>query len=790
MDKKKLIEELVEELNKYAYEYYVLGNSSVTDKDYDKKYYELVDLEKETGYKLPYSPTQRVGDVILPEFKKYTHKARLWSLDKAQTLEEIREWHNRNIKFLEEYNRTSDEELPPLKYILTKKFDGLTINLSYDENGVLVTGATRGTGAIGEDVTAQVKTIKSIPLKIDCHDFLEIHGEAIMTTEAFEKYNSEAETPLKNLRNGAAGALRNLNVAETAKRNLSAFFYDVGYKEGAPFKTYMEMLNFIKTKGFPMDDYIRECKTLDEIQKEIDYIRDIRFDLNYLIDGLVIAIDDIRTRELLGYTVKFPKWAIAYKFEAQEATTKLLDVEWNVGRSGRVSPTAILEPVELAGVTVKRATLNNMDDIARKGVRLGAEVFVRRSNDVIPEIMGVVPESLEGTKEIEEPKVCPACGAHLVHEGVHIYCENTLGCKPQMVKTIVHFAGREAMNIAGFSERTAEQLFEKLDIRDISDLYKLEYEKLLDLDKFGPKKAQNLLDAIEKSKDCTLEAFLYSLGIPNVGVKTAKDLVKRFESLENLEKATFEELVSVQDVGDIVARSIIEFFKEERTLKVINELLSLGVNPHYEKKEVLESPFMGKTVVVTGTLENYSRTSIKEKLESLGAKVSGSVSKKTDFVIAGEAAGSKYDKAKSLGITILSEEEFETNKELIENEIDRKRAKHAVYENQRTLMAKEALAKNDLSTFGKLMNESHISLRDDYEVTGIELDTLVELAWNHEATIGARMTGAGFGGCTVALVKKDRVQDFIEKVGQGYKEKIGYEASFYIANIGDGTREI
>lgn len=659
MDKKKLIEELVEELNKYAYEYYVLGNSSVTDKDYDKKYYELVDLEKETGYKLPYSPTQRVGDVILPEFKKYTHKARLWSLDKAQTLEEIREWHNRNVKFLEEYNRTSDEELPPLKYILTKKFDGLTINLSYDENGVLVTGATRGTGAIGEDVTAQVKTIKSIPLKIDCHDFLEIHGEAIMTTEAFEKYNSEAETPLKNLRNGAAGALRNLNVAETAKRNLSAFFYDVGYKEGAPFKTYMEMLNFIKTKGFPMDDYIRECTTLDEIQKEIDYIRDIRFDLNYDIDGLVIAIDDIRTRELLGYTVKFPKWAIAYKFEAQEATTKLLDVEWNVGRSGRVSPTAILDPVELAGVTVKRATLNNMDDISRKGVRLGAEVFVRRSNDVIPEIMGVVPESLEGTKEIEEPKVCPACGAHLVHEGVHIYCENTLGCKPQMVKTIVHFAGREAMNIAGFSEKTAEQLFEKLDIRDISDLYKLEYEKLLDLDKFGPKKAQNLLDAIEKSKDCTLEAFLYSLGIPNVGVKTAKDLVKRFESLENLEKATFEELVSVQDVGDIVARSIIEFFKEERTLKVINELLSLGVNPHYEKKEVLESPFMGKTVVVTGTLENYSRTSIKEKLESLGAKVSGSVSKKTDFVIAGEAAGSKYDKAKSLGVTILSEEEFE-----------------------------------------------------------------------------------------------------------------------------------
>lgn len=659
MDKKKLIEELVEELNKYAYEYYVLGNSSITDKDYDKKYYELVDLEKETGYKLPYSPTQRVGDVILPEFKKYTHKSKLWSLDKAQSLEEIKEWHNRNLKFIKDYNKTSDKKLPELKYILTKKFDGLTINLSYDEKGVLKSGATRGTGTVGEDVTAQVKTIKSIPLKIDCSDLLEIHGEAIMTTEAFEKYNKEADVPLKNLRNGAAGALRNLNVAETAKRNLSAFFYDVGYKEGYEFKTYMEMLSFIKNKGFPIDDYIRECKTLDEIEKEIDYIKDIRFSLNYDIDGLVIAIDDIETRNLLGYTVKFPRWAIAYKFEAQEATTKLLDVEWNVGRSGRVSPTAILNPVELAGVTVKRATLNNMDDIARKGVRLGSEVFVRRSNDVIPEIMGVVPESLKGTEEIIEPTVCPACGAHLVHEGVHIYCENTLGCKPQMVKTIVHFAGREAMNIAGFSEKTAEQLFEKLDIRDISDLYKLEYEKLLTLDKFGPKKAKNLLDAIEKSKECTLEAFLYSLGIPNVGVKTAKDLVRKFESLENLKNATFEELVSVQDVGDIVARSIIEFFKEERILKIINDLLFIGVDPKYDKKEVLDSSFMGKTVVVTGTLENYSRTSIKEKLELLGAKVSGSVSKKTDFVIAGEAAGSKYDKAKSLGITILSEEEFE-----------------------------------------------------------------------------------------------------------------------------------
>lgn len=656
---KDRIEKIIDELNRYAYEYYVLGESTVTDKEYDKKYDELVALEKESGIFLSYSPTQRVGDTILPEFKKYTHRARLWSLGKAQSIQEIKDWHERNLKFINEYNRTADTPLPAPKYMATKKFDGLTVNLSYDENGILITGATRGTGAVGEDITAQVRTIKSIPLKINSKDFLEIHGEAIMTTEAFEKYNSTAETPLKNLRNGAAGALRNLNIAETAKRGLSAFFYDIGYKEGNPFKTYREMLDFIKNMGFPMDDYIKECDNLEQIEKEIEYIEKIRFDLNYDIDGLVLAIDDIRTRELMGYTVKAPKWAIAYKFEAQETTTKLIDVEWNVGRSGRVAPTAILEPVELAGVTVKRATLNNMDDINRKGVKLNAEVFVRRSNDVIPEIMGVVEESLEDAVEIKAPTVCPACGAHLVQDGVHIFCENTLSCKPQMVKTIVHYSSREAMNIEGFSEKTAEQLFEKLEIKSISDLYKLEYEKLLTLEKFGPKKAQNLLDAIEKSKDCTLAAFIYALAIPNVGVKTSRDIVKRFKNIENIKNATFEELVEVQDIGDIVAKCVIDFFKEERVLKTIDELFEIGVKPSYEEQEIKESPFQGKTVVATGSLENYSRSSIKEKLESLGAKVAGSVSKKTDYVLAGADAGSKYDKAVQLGVKILTEQEFE-----------------------------------------------------------------------------------------------------------------------------------
>lgn len=657
MDNKKRIEELVEELNKYAYEYYTLDSPTVTDKEYDLKYDELKKLEKEEEYILPYSPTLRVGDVILEGFNKFQHKGRLWSLDKAQTVGELQDWHNRNVKFVKEM-REKGEDLPDLKYIVTKKFDGLTINLTYDENGILQSAATRGTGEIGEEVTAQVKTIKSIPLKVNTSNVFEIHGEAIMTTEAFDKYNETAKVPLKNLRNGAAGALRNLNVKETASRNLSAFFYDVGYSEGLEFKTYTEMLDFIKVQGFPIDDYIKECNSIADIEKEIEYINNVRFELNYDIDGLVIAIDDIRTRELLGYTVKFPKWAIAFKFEAQEATTKLLDVEWNVGRSGRVGPTAILEPVELAGVTVKRATLNNMDDINRKGVKIGSEVFIRRSNDVIPEIMGVVPESLEEAIEIKVPELCPACGSHLILNGAHYFCENTLSCKPQMVKSIVHYASREAMNIEGFSEKTAEQLFEKLNIKSISDLYKLNKEELLTLDKFGEKKAQKLLDAIEKSKECKLYAFIYSLGIPNVGVKTAKDLEKTFKSLDGLKKSTFEELVAINDVGDTVAQCVIDFFKEEKVLSTIDELLELGVNPIYEEKEILSSPFEGKTVVVTGTLQNFTRSSIKEKLEGLGAKVSGSVSKKTDYVLAGEEAGSKLKKAIDLGVTVISEVEF------------------------------------------------------------------------------------------------------------------------------------
>ncbi|ERI94227.1 DNA ligase [Clostridiales bacterium oral taxon 876 str. F0540] len=652
------IHELAEELNKHAYNYYVLDNPTISDKEYDKKYDELLNLEKEINYVLPYSPTQRVGDIVLSEFQKYTHRAKLWSLDKSQSLEELSDWVNRNKKFVSEYNSTHEDKLPELTFVVTKKFDGLTLNCTYDEEGVLIRAATRGTGTIGENITAQAKTIKSLPLKIDNDYQFEIHGEAIMTKKAFDEYNKKAEVPLKNLRNGAAGALRNLNIKETARRNLSAFFYDIGYTEGEPFENYIDMMNFIKEKGFPVDEYIKVCKTMEELKTEIDYIESIRDELDYDIDGAVIVINDTRTRELLGYTVKFPRWAIAFKFEAQEATTKLLEVEWNVGRSGRVTPTALLDPVELAGATVKRATLNNMDDIARKGVKIGCEVFVRRSNDVIPEIMGVVEETAKDGIDIEVPKYCPACGSELIQEGVHYFCDNTLSCKPQMVKSIVHFGSREAMNIEGFSEKTAEQIFEKLDIKSIADLYRLKKEDLLTLEKFGDKKAQNLLDAIGKSKECDLPSFIFALGIPNVGKKTATDLSKTFKNLETLQKATFEELISIQDVGDIVAESVLEFFKEEKIINSINELLALGVKPYFQETKVMENPFMNKTVVVTGSLEGYSRTEIKDKLESLGAKVSGSVSKKTNYVVVGNEPGSKYEKAVELGVKILTEEEF------------------------------------------------------------------------------------------------------------------------------------
>lgn len=655
---KKEIKSLVERLNVYAREYYTLDAPSITDKEYDALYDRLVDLEKETGYLLPYSPTQRVGDEVLSAMPKHRHLAKLWSLDKAQSLVKLSEWHERNLKFVDAYNMDHEIKLPPVKYIVTRKFDGLTVNLTYNEEGILTKAATRGNGALGEEVTAQVKTIYSVPLKIDSADVLEIHGEAMMTKEALRAYNEKAEVPLKNTRNGAAGALRNLNLEETRRRNLTAFFYDIGYKEGTPFESYREMIAFIKEKGFLTDGYFKEADDFVTLETYIKDIEAERASLNFDIDGVVIAIDDMRTRELLGYTIKFPRWAIAYKFEAEEAVTKLVSVEWNVGRSGRVNPTAVLEPVDLSGVTVKRATLNNMDDIQRKGVYLGAYVLVRRSNDVIPEIMGVVDEEeVEVREEILPPTHCPSCGTLLILDGAHYFCENTLSCKPQLIKSIVHFSGRDAMNIEGLSEKTVEQLFEKLELKELSRLYTLTKEELMTLDKVKDRKAENLLSAIENSRKRPLHAFLYALGIPNVGISTARDLETKFKTLDQVMAASKEELLQVPEVGEIVADSILNFFHSEEIREEIRKLLTY-ITLEFEEVVIKESPFTGKTVVLTGTLTQLKRKEAEEKLLNLGAKVSSSVSKNTDFVIYGEEAGSKLTKAQSLGVETLSEEEF------------------------------------------------------------------------------------------------------------------------------------
>ena len=659
MEHIKRIDELIEIINDLNYHYYTLDEPKVSDKEYDLLYDELVSLEKETGAVLSYSPTQRVGGEILEGFEKHTHMGRLWSLDKSQNEGELINWNNRVTRAINEYNLSHEEKLPKLKYILEYKFDGLTINLTY-KDGLLVQGATRGNGTIGEAILPQLKTIKSLPLKIDFKGIMEVQGEGLMPLSALEKYNKTASEPLKNARNAAAGALRNLDPKVTAERNLAGYFYNIGYIEGKDFDNHREILEFLRINKFPVFPYVKEFDNIEDIIKEIEIIKDERHKLDILTDGLVIKIDDIRTREMLGYTNKFPRWAIAYKFEAEETTTTLLDVVWNVGRTAKVTPTAILEPVDIGGVTVKRATLNNYDDIERKGVRLNSRVLIRRSNDVIPEILGTI-ETDEETFEIKKPTHCPACEAELIKNGVHIFCPNSLSCKPQLVSRLVHFASRDAMNIEGFSEKTAEKFLEELDISDLPHIYEVKYEDLMKLEGFKDKKTNNLLNAIEKSKNIPLASFIYALGISNVGIKTATDLANHFKSLDNIRTATFEELITVGDIGDIIANSILEFFHDERISASVDKLLSEGVTPYFEEMKIEESIFTGKTVVITGTIEGLSRNEIKDMVEKMGGKVSSSVSKKTDYVIVGENPGSKYDKAVELGIEIVNKEQLIKN---------------------------------------------------------------------------------------------------------------------------------
>lgn len=651
MDKRKRIEELIEKILELNYHYYTLNDPIVSDKDYDMLYDELVSLEEETGIIYDYSPTQRVGGPILESFEKHTHLGRLWSLDKSQSYNELREWDKRVRRLIDSYNLNHNEKLNYPTYILEYKFDGLTINLTYDD-GVLVQAATRGNGIEGEAILEQIKTMKNIPMKIKYKGKMEVQGEGLMPISALEEYNKTADIPLKNARNAAAGAIRNLDTKVTASRNLITYCYNIGYIDNLSFKTHEEMLNFLRSNRLPVFQYNKKFNNINDLIDEIEIQEKERKNLDVLTDGLVIKINEMNIREALGYTNRFPRWAIAYKFEAEERSTKLLDVEWNVGRTGKVTPRAILEPIEIDGATIQRATLNNYDDIVRKQLSINSTVLIRRSNDVIPEILGVLDET-EKSRKISKPKYCPSCHTELNQDGVHLFCPNSLSCKPQLLARLVHFASRDAMDIDGFSEKTAEKLMDELNIKDLPELYEIKYEDLLKLEGFKEKKSKNLIKAIKESKNVELGSFIYALGIRNVGIKTAQDLAYKFKSFEKIKNASREELLEINDIGPKIADSIVTFFRDEEIKKALGKLFSEGVDPYYEDLEISESIFTDKTVVITGKIEGMTRKEIKELVENMGAKVTGSVSGNTDYLIAGENPGSKYERARELGISII-----------------------------------------------------------------------------------------------------------------------------------------
>lgn len=635
MDRMK---ELVALLNKYAYHYYVLDEPIVADKQYDELYNELLALEEKTGVRLPDSPTRRIGGDPIKEFRPHTHLHKLYSLDKCNSYDELRGWDEKIKKVA-----------PETVYTLEYKLDGLTLCLTYD-NGLFTGAATRGNGETGEDVTEQVLTIKSIPLSVPYKGRFEAQGEGIMRLSALEKYNRTAAEPLKNARNGVAGAIRNLDPKVTASRNLDVIFYNVNYVEGTSIPSQRDNIAFLKENGFKTEKLFASGD-MEKIIAEIEGVN--RGALDFLIDGMVIKVDDVALREKLGYTDKFPRWAMAYKFEAEETTTILKGVTWNVGRTGKLTPLAHLEPVELCGATIRKATLNNYGDILRKKVKIGSRVFIRRSNDVIPEILGVAEDN-DG-KPIVPPEVCPACGEKLYEDGAHIFCPNEYGCRPQVIGRLEHFTSKECMDIRGISEKSIAQLYDSLGVRSLIDLYSLTADELKTLDGFKDKKAENFVSSIEKSKSVPLDRFINALGIENVGKKSAKDLARVFGSIDALAAASREQLLTVPDVGEVVADCIAQYFAKHAAL--IEKFKTIGIDPRYTGSEEKQN-LAGKTFVLTGTLAGYTRDEATAIIESRGAKVSGSVSKKTDYVLAGESAGSKLDKAARLGVKIIDENEF------------------------------------------------------------------------------------------------------------------------------------
>lgn len=634
--------ELVDVLNKYATEYYVLDAPSVDDKVYDRIYDELRALEEKTGQVLVDSPTRRVGGEPVSAFKKHEHIKRLYSLDKSVSPEELAAFDERVKKVGE-----------PV-YTVEYKFDGLTMCLTY-ENGVFTRATTRGNGIIGEDVTAQALTIKTFPLRIDCGGVVEVQGEAVIRLSVLEEYNRTATEQLKNARNAAAGAIRNLDPKITEKRHPEIIFYNVNYMSDGEFSSQVEIFDFLKRNGFKVFDFLRICKNLDEVKAAVAEIETGRKNIDVLTDGAVIKVNQVALREKLGYTDKFPRWAMAYKFEAEEVETTLKKIVWQVGRTGKLTPLGIVAPVDIGGATVRKATLNNYGDILRKKVRIGSAVLIRRSNEVIPEILGAVGNFNEG-QEIEKPTECPYCGASLVEEGANLFCPNR-DCRPRVVARLSNFASKEGMNIDGFSEKTAGQLFDDLQIDKFSDLYKLTAEKLVDLEGFKERKAENLISAIEKSKRVPLANFIFALGIEGVGKKTAKDLARIFGNVKDLANAEEEKLREIPDVGIIMAKDISDYFADESNVAEINELFDCGVSPFTDEVKS-EGKFKGEKVVLTGSLADFTRSEAQKIIESEGGEAQSSVTKTTTLVIAGESAGSKLDKAKQLGIKIIDEDEF------------------------------------------------------------------------------------------------------------------------------------
>lgn len=638
---------LVDRLNAAARAYYYSAEPVMSDKDYDALYDELLRLEKESGVTLPDSPTHRVGAEALTAFEPHTHISRLWSMDKVQSLDELADWIRRTEKL------AGREDL---QYYVEYKFDGLTLNLTY-RDGMLVQAATRGNGITGEAILPQARTIRSVPLTIPYKGLLEVQGECIMRLSALERYNATAAEPLKNARNAAAGALRNLDPAVTASRKLDAFFYQIGTIEDPPYADQPGMLDFLRENGFPVSEYLGRPRDREGLIACIREIEQARPTLDYLIDGVLVKLGDFSLRERMGYTDRFPRWAVAYKFEAEETTTTLENVTWELGRTGKLTPLAHVSPVDFYGVTVRRATLNNFGDIQRKRVAIGAQVWIRRSNDVIPEITGRVGEAAEGETPVVPPTHCPACGSRLVERGAHIFCMNRATCRPQAIARMTHFASREAMDIEGLSEKTIAQLYDQMNVRDCADLYQITLEEALTLEGFKQRKAEKLLSALDKSKHCTLDAFLHAVGIPNVGRKTARDLAAAFGTLQRVQDATIEQLTAIPDVGDIVAQSVVEFFSFPENRQMLERLLAAGVHPQ-EAQGKAEGVFTGMSIVVTGTLPTLSRKEAEELIRSCGGTAAGSVSKKTAFVVAGEAAGSKLTRAEGLGIEVIDEAEL------------------------------------------------------------------------------------------------------------------------------------